>query len=105
MAGMHYVRVQLLRCVDRGCPGFVECELVDADGKRWLFTEKIPVVTTEDVSLDGPFPQPGVVACEVVDSMGDRLIIDTETPWGVQAADGTHRFGVPRGSVFDDTIP
>ena len=44
------VRVQVVRFVDDSFPGFVECELIDAHGRRWLFVEKGPVVTTEHLT-------------------------------------------------------
>ncbi|MDI1443615.1 hypothetical protein [Polyangium sp. 6x1] len=40
------VEVQIVRFADDAQPGWVECHLLDAHGRRWAFLEKVPVVTT-----------------------------------------------------------
>ena len=45
---MHNVAVQIVRFVDSGFPGWVECELVDAAGRRHILKDKVPTFTLED---------------------------------------------------------
>ncbi len=95
------VRVQIVRFVDDAFPGFVECELVDAHDRRWLFVDKGPVVTTEFLTAHDSYPQPGIIACEVIDR-ADRIVhIDTSRPWSVESTEGQTRFEVPEASLVE----
>lgn len=102
MLGVH---VEICRYVDDSQPGWVECVLTDAHGVVWRFIEKVPVVTTADLSCNSEYPQPGVVACEVVDrktsGQSDLLVIDTELPWGVAATSGESRFVVHQSQILE----
>ena len=63
---MDRVSVSILRYVGDSFPGFVECLLVDADGREHHFIEKVPVIGGRpDLSLDSVFPQPGHIGCTV----------------------------------------
>ena len=103
---MFVIDVIIVRWVSDDFPGIVECELADRFGKVWRFIEKLPVVT--DRSLDGEttYPQPGVIACQIAnfghDETGREVVeIDTRTPWGVEAIDGTTRFRVFRDQLVE----
>ena len=79
------VRVEIRRYVDDHQPGWVECRLSDAHGREWLFVEKVPVVTLEDLDAAGSYPRSGVLACRVVGrrpwmDASEVLIIDTTEP-------------------------
>ncbi len=54
---MYGVRVEIVRFVDDSQPGWVECRLVDARGQEWLFVEKVPIVTSSDLTALTPYPQ------------------------------------------------
>ena len=58
---MHNVAVQIVRFVDSGFPGWVECELVDAAGRRHILKDKVPIFTVEDLGADSKYPTPGFV--------------------------------------------
>jgi hypothetical protein len=92
------VRVEIRRYVDDHQPGWVECRLTDAHGREWSFTEKVPVVTAENLGAESSYPQRGVVACRIVGHRtGDALevvVIDTTEPWGVMATTGETQFEV-----------
>ena len=49
---MRVPMVQIARFFDSHQPGWVECEFVDAEGRGSLITEKVPVVTAEDLDAD-----------------------------------------------------
>ena len=90
---MHEVKVSITRFVDPHQPGFVECELVDADGIRHVFTEKVPVVSDENLWIDSNYPCSGKIRCTVLERFagpeGVPLVrIDTELPDHLESAAG-----------------
>jgi hypothetical protein len=97
-APMPAIKVRITRLVDTSQPGFVECQLVDANDRAWLFIEKIPMVTTEALGVHGEYPRNGAIACEIVgraaDSRGEIVIVDTSRPWDVESIDGISRFQI-----------
>ena len=105
------VRVRVIRYVSPDPqPGLVECELIDANGRAWLFVEKAAVVSCESLGPKTQFPQEGVIACEVIGQTlrtdGKKLVrIDTELPFGVETVDGEHRFEIPEESLVERTDP
>lgn len=94
-----YISIEITRYVVDDSPGWVDCRLVDIDGREHLFHEKIPVVTAASVWSDTEFPQPGVIAGVVVErrvrSDGrEALVVDTKQPWDVQSLAGGTQFEV-----------
>jgi len=104
---MQAVKVTITRHVnDDPQPGIVECELLDAHGRKWHFIEKTAVVTARYLDAQSAYPQPGVIAGEVVrrsrDGVGREVVqIDTERPWGVESIDGTTQFDVLADSLVE----
>jgi hypothetical protein len=93
------VSIQITGFVSDDFPGFVSCELVDAHARIWTFVEKAPIVTAVALDRSSEYPQVGKIRCEVLgeaaDAAGSRILrIDTGTPDGVEASDGTHTFDV-----------
>ena len=93
------IPIKIIRFADESQPGWVECELSDASGRRHAFLEKIPVVTTEELWIESSYPRDGVVACEVVSTWLDkegRLLakIDTSRPWAIESKEGASEFVV-----------
>jgi hypothetical protein len=97
---MPELRVSITRYVsDEPQPGTVECELVDANGRRWIFIEKTAIVTGASLNAETSYPRPGRIACEILSSRADAagrtiLLVDTERPAGVESVDGETRFEV-----------
>ncbi|GGL90867.1 hypothetical protein GCM10010840_31130 [Deinococcus aerolatus] len=57
--------VTLTRLIQDGtCPDWIEAELTDADDRKWVFTEKVPVVGVEDVEH---LPDPLNMFCLVLE--------------------------------------
>jgi hypothetical protein len=93
------VRVEIRRYVDDHQSGWVECGLTDAHGRGWLFVEKVPVVSVEDLDAESTYPRPGLIACRVLErrvgSDGTEVVvIDTQHPWHVEATTDETRFEV-----------
>jgi hypothetical protein len=96
---MPEIRVTITRFIDESFPGWVEFQIVDADGRVWRFQEKVPVITTEDLWIDSEYPRPGSIACTVLRQHDDPagrqvLTIDTSRPWGIESVDGTTVFEI-----------
>jgi hypothetical protein len=104
---MRAVRVQIMRITDfEWQPGWVECSLIDANGREHLFEEKIPMVTEASLTPSSEFPQPGVIACLVVgqriDADGREIVeIDTREPWATESTAGETRFQVTPDQLSD----
>ena len=101
------VRVAITRYVsDEPQPGIVECEFLDAHGRRWSFIEKTAIVAHESLDSKSSFPRLAIIACEIVsrgrDATGREIVvIDTEHPWGVESVDGWTRFEVLPASLIE----
>lgn len=92
-----YIRAKITRWVNDAFPGFVECRFTDRFGREWVAIEKVPVLTNKELRSDTRFPQSVLIACRVVarrhDEAGREFAdITIETPWGLEAADGTTSF-------------
>jgi hypothetical protein len=100
------VKVTIVRYVRDDQPGWVECELFDAHGRRWVFVEKTAFVSADRLDAASAYPLVGFIACEIVgrgrDASGCELIqIDLERPWGVESGEGETRFEVLPSSLVE----
>ena|ERR1700681_2300915 len=96
---MYNVAVQILRFVDSSFPGWVECELVDAAGRRHILKDKVPIFVVEDLDANSKYPTPGIVACEVVEryqnEKGQELVrVSTVKPCDIESTEGLSEFTV-----------
>jgi hypothetical protein len=96
--------VQIVRFTDRNWPGWVECEFVDAEGRRHLIIEKVPVVTAEDLDPDSEYPRPGTVRCEILKRYRNEreqqfVCISTDRPDGIESTGGLSEFTVPASLI------
>jgi hypothetical protein len=101
---MLVLMVQIARFVDSHQPGWVECEFVDAEGRRHLIIEKVPVVTAEDLDADSEYPKSGTVRCEILkryrDEKGQELVsITTARPISIESTEGASEFTVPANLI------
>jgi hypothetical protein len=93
------IAVLIVRFVDDHQPGFVECVLFDAAGRRHEFIEKVPVVSTANLWSDSEYPQSGSLDCTIdrewVDELGRSLVqASTELPSGIESVTGETMFTV-----------
>lgn len=94
---MTTISVQIQRYVDDNFPGWVECSLVDALGEVHLFIQKVPIVSSDNLSSNSAFPQVGAVGCEVEAEMTDErgrnlLRVSTAQPWSIESTVGVSCF-------------
>jgi hypothetical protein len=101
------IRVSITRYVsDDPQPGIVECELFDANQRRWKFVEKTAVVCLDDLNCQSRYRQPGIIGCTIVkrdvDAEGREILtVDTSQPWSVESVDEQSRFGVSPDSIVE----
>jgi hypothetical protein len=91
------VTCEIVRWTADEFPGWVEVELLDADGIRWSFIDKAPIFSADPLTSATSYPVPGVIRCVIVekDESRGRTAIDTSRPDGLTATDGvTTRFSV-----------
>ena len=92
------IKVEITRFVYDYNPGFVECRLVDASGSEWLFVEKIPIVTRENLDADSSYPKQGVIACRIIEKkyIANREVfrVNTKESWGVESTTGDFDFDI-----------
>jgi len=94
------LKVKVMRYIsDDPQPGIVECEFVDAGGRRWSVVEKTAIVSRQHLDANTSYPVQGIVACEIVrratDKKGREVVtINTERPWLVESVDGVTQFEV-----------
>ncbi len=92
------ISVEIRRFVDDWQPGWVECAFTDAHGREWLFVEKVPVITSEDLDARSAYPCRGMIACQLVErrhwAERETVVVDTELPWGIEATTGETRFEI-----------
>ena len=101
---MPAVAVEITRFVDGSFPGWVEFVLNDARGVTWVFVNKVPVVSAEDLTEASQCPRPATIECEVVadaseSRAADLVTIDTLRPWGIESKDGISKFVVQQSQL------
>lgn len=84
---------------DEPFPGTVQVELVDGDGRVWVFADKAPMFDAGDVlRRDSVYPMDIEIACTVLHRVetpaGGRLVVSTAEPWGIETANGQHEFSM-----------
>ena len=97
---MYFISVQIVRFVDIHQPGWLECEFVDAAGRRHSIIEKVPVLTSESLDADSKYPTLGRVPCEVLRRCQDEggrelLCVSTARPADIETKEGLSEFTVP----------
>lgn len=96
---MPFLRIRIMRFTDPAQPGWVEAEFLDADGGRHIVTDKVPVLSTEDLDENSEYPVIGSLACEVIEEFRDKqgrqlLRITTSRPFDVETKEGLTEFTV-----------
>ncbi len=91
---MPRVAVAIVRYIDDHQPGFVECELTDVHNRRWLFEEKVPIVSDENLLATTSYPREGFIACRILERHALGVRITTAEPCGVESVEGVSEFDV-----------
>jgi hypothetical protein len=104
------IPVQITRFVDDSFPGWVECEFLDAEGRRHHLIDKVPIFTTELLDATSTYPTEGIVRCEVLerskDDMRAELVrVTTARPDTVESTEGLSEFVVFATQLHPDPWP
>jgi hypothetical protein len=97
---MHSISANIIRFVDDHQPGWVECEFYDADGHRYILTDKAPIFTDNMMGADSNYPATGEIPCAVLkrfqDATGQHLAcVSTANPCSIKSTEGLSEFTVP----------
>jgi hypothetical protein len=88
--------VQIVRFVDDGFPGWVECLFTDAAGRAHTLIDKYPMFTAQMLDADSQYPQTGEVECEILrrsqDARGGELVCIRML--GIESTEGLSEFVV-----------
>lgn len=101
---MNKLTVQIEGFADEHFPGFVECALIDSEGIRHEFVEKVPVVSRLNLNAESEYPRSGHIDCTIegtwLDEQGRRVVrVNTEKPWSVASVAGRTVF-----TVYEDQL-
>ena len=96
---MQNVSIQIVRFVDGNFPGWVECELTDADGRRHLIRDKVPMFTAELLDAESNYPTMGEMECEVVQRFRDESGQELVRLRGLESVEGISEFIVAASLV------
>jgi len=89
--------VRIVRFVDDGFPGWVECQFVDAAGRVHTIVDKYPTFTEEMLDAQSQYPRSGEVQCEILNRSQDARgggLVRIRMP-GIESTEGLSEFVVP----------
>jgi hypothetical protein len=101
---MYNLAIQIVRFVDSAFPGWVECELVDAEGRRHIIRDKVPIFTVEDLDADSRYPLKGAIRCQILerckDGKGQELArVSTAKTDAIESTEGLTEFTVAQSLI------
>lgn len=101
LKAMPAVPVKIVRFVDDHFPGWVECELIDADGHVHVIRDKVPIFTAQLLDAHSEYPTLGDVRCETVKRFQDEKGRELARIWtpGIESTEGLSEFTVTANSV------
>jgi hypothetical protein len=94
MTAAKKLKITIIAYVDDAFPGWIRCSFSDAYENIHYITEKVPVITIDDLTGDDEYPQPGYIRCEVVKTKGGIITVDISRPFSIEDEDGKIIFDV-----------
>ncbi len=94
---MASVKLSVLRIVDTSQPFFVECELVDCNGIRHHFVDKLPVFVANENTYP---PCMGKMRCTIIETTKNTVVIDTSSPDDLESTNGNYQFEVFKEQIL-----
>lgn len=91
------IETRVLGWVDHAFPGFLEVELLDAQCRRHLIHEKVPVLFAELLSPSDTLPESCWIQCKILEERD--LFFVVEPLWGIESIDGLSRFEIARDRI------
>ncbi len=94
---MYAVKVDIVKIIDASTyPTIIEFELIDTNGKKHCFIDKLPIVSNSN-NLE--LPQSGYMKCSVLLQKDQTFIIDTQLPNDIESTDGKFQFEVEASKI------
>lgn len=85
------VKIEILKIIDNGFPVFVEAVLVDCNGVKHYFHDKLSVFSLD---CEIKIPCIGEMRCQIVLRGQNILVIDTSSPDDIVSTKGEYKFEV-----------
>ena len=95
---MPTVEVIVRKIANEELPGWLECQLVEADGREHIIIEKAPVLFAGPAPRREELPVSARISCTCVEEKESTVKIDTSKPFGIESTEGQYEFTVKRGS-------
>src|SRR5260221_8839703 len=98
-SNIKYLIVQIVRFVDGGFPGWVQCEFMDAEGRKHSLIDKVSTFISKSLDAESSYPQGGVVRCKILSQSCDEkqrelVRVTTARPDVVESTEGLSEFVV-----------
>ncbi|MFC8039446.1 hypothetical protein ACFUOZ_08840 [Paenarthrobacter sp. NPDC057355] len=91
------VRANAMRWADDHFPGWIEVDVVDAEGRTHRIVEKVPVLAKADITAESTFPLELWIEAEFERMNGDSVLV--RFAHGVETTDGLDLIGMDRHDV------
>jgi len=91
---IHELSVQIVRFEDGSFPGWVKCELLDAEGHRHELIDKVPIFTVDCLDANSRYPVAGLVQCEILDQWLDERDRELTRVKTIESTEGLSEFVV-----------
>jgi hypothetical protein len=100
------LHVQIVRFVLDHQPAIVACELIDAEGQRHTFIDKVWIFVDQNLDAESEYPVAGEIRCAVLsrwrDARGRELVrVNTADPDSIESTVGASEFVVLQNQVSD----
>ncbi|HTK03164.1 MAG TPA: hypothetical protein VL401_00095 [Alphaproteobacteria bacterium] len=96
-----YLKITLSNYVHE-FPGYVDYSFTDSDGITHTFTEKVPVLTINNITAETVLPVEDKVPVKIISELEDRIKVDLASPYGLMTDRETWKtiFDVPRTGII-----
>jgi hypothetical protein len=98
---MMFLVVDIIEYTYDDFPGFVHCKFIDVYGKEWNIHEKVPVVSTENITKNTILPKIGYVAGEILNEENGIVYFSTEKPYFIETEDGENKFYLFNNQIIE----
>lgn len=92
------VRATAVRWADDDFPGWIEVDLVDAEGRTHRIVEKVPVLTRANITAASTFPLELWIQAEFERMQGGAVLV--RFAHGVETTDGLDLIGMEGHAVL-----
>jgi hypothetical protein len=92
-----FIEVAVSKVADSDFPVWLECSLKDSNGIEHLIVEKVPVLTSVEIS-ENQLPSSLKIECNVISTQENQVTI--ELLHGIESTKGVSRFTVHKNTYY-----